>query len=413
MNIRSIKASFLRPIILEEQVQYSATSEQSQHVRIQLASGGSISTRIQVEWDTSAQPYFDHLDTRSPERCSPRVLSEDEIEADSGSLDLWLNAQAAAQLFPQLVKCLPLPQIAVLLATTRLVGVKCPGLHSLYSELDLSATASRECTTFNYEVTRFDKRFRLVFMKVVAPGMTGTVKAFVRPAPQEQPSYLKLKEQVDGNEFAGQRALVIGGCRGLGEVAAKLLCAGGANVIITYYQGKEDARRIVDEIVANGGAADLFHSDVLNPKRDLLDSSVSNWCPTHLYYFATPFISQGVKGSFSTELFSSFCDYYVIGLVHTVNQLRSQGLRNVFYPSTVFIDELPVRLGEYAVAKMAGEMVCTFLEKTNREMTMYRPRLPRMATDQTASLLPVSNEDPVPIMREHLRSFRDSTTPRS
>lgn len=116
-----------------------------------------------------------------------------------------------------------------------------------------------------------------------------------------------------------------------------------------------------------------------------------------------------MKGVFSPELFSKFCDYYIIGFINTVNQLRSLELKNIFYPSTVAIDELPMNMGEYAAAKIAGEMLCMFLEKKNQEMTIYRPRLPRMATDQTVSLLAIRNQDPVPIMLEHLRHLRDSS----
>ena len=261
----------------------------------------------------------------------------------------------------------------------------------------------------NYEVTQFDRRFGLVLMKVMAPELTGIIKAFRRPAPQDQASYLTLKNHVDSNEFAGQRALVIGGSRGLGEVAAKLLAAGGAEVKITYHQGREDARRIVDDIVLNGGVADSFHYDVLNPEIDSLNISVNDWAPTHLYYFATPFIVPGAKGIFSPTLFYNFCDYYVLGLFNTVNQLRALGIRYIFYPSTVFIDELPANMGEYATAKFASEMLCTFLEKTDREIKVYKPRLPRVATDQTVSIMPVTNQDPALIMIKELRAFRDSS----
>jgi len=218
---------------------------------------------------------------------------------------------------------------------------------------------------------------------------------------------MDVKGLVARNEFSGQRALVVGGSRGLGEVVGKLLCAGGAEAKITYYQGKEDAHRVVDQIRSDACVADFFRLDILNPKPDVLDALLKAWGPTHLYYFATPFIFSTVNGIFSPNLFQKFCDYYVIGFANAVNQLRSYGLKNVFYPSTVFIDELPMNMAEYVAAKVAGEMLCNFLEKSHREMTIYRPRLPRMATDQTASLVPIINLDPVPVMIEALRSFRD------
>jgi hypothetical protein len=127
--------------------------------------------------------------------------------------------------------------------------------------------------------------------------------------------------------------------------------------------------------------------------------------PTHLYYFATPFITASIKKQFSPDLFNSFCNYYVNGFAGTVENLRKAGVQKVFYPSTIFIDELPLNLIEYTVAKMAGEAVCQALGKKYLEMRICSPRLPKMATDQTIGLLPVRNPDPAPIMLKALRDF--------
>lgn len=61
-----------------------------------------------------------------------------------------------------------------------------------------------------------DKRYGLVSMKVISPRMTGTVTAFLRPPPHEQISFRDMYKQVNSVEFAEQRALVVGGSRGLG-----------------------------------------------------------------------------------------------------------------------------------------------------------------------------------------------------
>jgi hypothetical protein len=63
-------------------------------------------------------------------------------------------------------------------------------------------------------------------------------------------------------------------------------------------------------------------------------------------------------------------------------------------------------MGEYAAAKMAGEIVCDFLRKVHPGLAIHKPRLPRVATDQTASLLPVSNQEPVLVLLGNLRYLR-------
>jgi len=108
------------------------------------------------------------------------------------------------------------------------------------------------------------------------------------------------------------------------------------------------------------------------------------------------------------QRFTTFAEYYVTGFLRTVETLAesSTGLQKIFYPSSSAVEELPLDMGEYAAAKMAGEILCDFLQKTHPGLTIHKPRLPRIATDQTVSLLPVSNQDPVSVLLTHLRALR-------
>lgn len=411
LDLCAVKADFLSAIGVEEEVSYSVNREGKNCIEIELVTEGAKAAQIWVDWTPSKQQRSAPLSTEYPERCKCRVLSADEAATGSGSLDLYLKWESAAKLFPNLIRILPSVQVAEILATTRLVGMECPGLHSMYSGLDLvfsgEADGSRVLT---YDAANYDARFSLLSMKVQAPGMKGTIKAFVRPAPQKQVGFRDLRGQVGASEFADQHGLIIGGSRGLGEVTAKLLAAGGAEVRITYYRGSKDAHRVVEEIALGGGSADCLAFDILDPPQDLADRLGEQWVPTHLYYFATPFIFVATRRSFSPGLFQKFCDYYVTGFLNTVQTIRNLGadLHKIFYPSSVSINELPRNMGEYAAAKMAGEIVCDFLEKTNPGIKIHKPRLPRMATDQTASFLPVKNMNPVPTMLQNLRYLRDA-----
>jgi hypothetical protein len=404
--VQSMKVVFLKPVMLNTPVSCALASGGGRTAEIILRQGGSVSTRIGVEWTPANHSHTSGQASRLPVRHVPRVLSEGEIATGSGMLDLCLHAETAGRLFPCVTRCLAPSQMAVLLHTSRLVGIECPGLHSLYSELALSADDATACPGLRYEVTTFDVRFAMVLMKITAPGMSGSIKAFVRPAPQAQAAYSSLKGLVPGDEWAGQRALVVGGSRGLGEVTAKLLCAGGADVKLTYHQGEEDARRIVDEIVSAGGRADCLQFDVLQPESDAPGARLGGWSPTHLYYFASPPVLSGTKGQFSTELFTRYCGYYVAGLMTAINRLAGADLQFIFYPSTAFIDEMPFDRGEYAAAKMAGEMLCDFLDKTRSRITVAKPRLPKLATDPIGTLMPLSGLDPVPVLMQALGSVR-------
>ena len=73
---------------------------------------------------------------------------------------------------------------------------------------------------------------------------------------------------------------------------------------------------------------------------------------------------------------------------------------------TIFVAEPSQGFAEYIAAKEAGEAVCARLE---RELPMLRVvvnRLPRMSTDQTASLLPQAAKPALPGIERVLRQMQ-------
>lgn len=410
IGLRSVKATFRRPIRIDEDVACFLPPGPDGQVQVDLFTGGVVATSAKVAWGAAAGPFPEPDSAGFPAQRKPKVQSIHEAKGLTGSLPLHLNREAASRLLPSLVQRLSSREIAQLLATTRLVGMECPGHHSVYSSLDLTFSDASEGTTdLRYEVAKLDERFGLVVLRVESVGLTGTISAFFRPPPREQPGYSVLQALVGDAEFAAQRALVIGGSRGLGEVTAKLLAAGGAQVRITYHQSVEDARRVADDIATGGGDTEGLFFDVLDVHADITELLEKGWSPTHLYYFATPFIASSPAGSFSAAQFRAFCDYYVLGFERVIRRLVPVGLQAALFPSSTYVEELPVNLAEYAAAKMAGETLCAILKKTYPGIDISTPRLPRLTTDQTASFMPGDEQDPAPILLEHLRRLHRSS----
>jgi hypothetical protein len=412
LELRAVKANFQAGIGLGQTVNCLCINKNEYQVEIRLEIDRAPVMWIQIDWSPSSRQQADTLQTalHAPGKCRERSFGE--AAGASGSVPLYLDGELAATLFPNLMRLVPIMQIAALLATTRLVGMECPGLHSVYSGLNLVFSPDRDgIPELNYHVADGNQRLALLLVDVDGPGMRGQIKTFFRPIPQAQPAITDVCREVESNEFSEQQALIIGGSRGLGEVAAKLLAAGGAEVIITYYRGEQDAKRIVEEIVARGARAACLPLNVLDPSPALLSMVANRSTPLYLYYFATPFIFGAAKGRFSSRRFTAFCEYYVTGFMRTVQSVAasSAGLKKIFYPSSAAVEELPLDMGEYAAAKMAGEILCDFLQKTNPGLCIHKPRLPRVATDQTVSLLPVSNQDPVSVLLAHLRYLRQLT----
>ena len=409
VQLQTVKANFQAGLGVGQSVRCLTDLTDENRVAFRIEADDTPAAWIEVGLEPFQRGPTDTLPKmpREVQKCRKRQL--EEVKAASGCIPLYFNGELAGRLFPNLSRALPPRQLAALLATTRLVGMECPGFHSIYSNLSLAFSSDDAGAAFlNYRVTNCNERLALVSMEVAAPGMKGEVKAFLRPEPQSQPAYADVCHEVEAEEFSSQRALIVGGSRGLGEAAAKLLAAGGAEVALTYYRGAQDAQRIVDEIISHGGRAQCLPLDVLDPPQGLASRIGKRPVPLYLYYFATPRIFGAAKGRFSPQRFARFCEHYVTGFVRTIQSIAdpAAGLKKVFYPSSTAVEELPLDLGEYAAAKMAGELLCDFLQKAYPGLVVYKPRLPRVATDQTVSLLPVGSQEPVSVLLNSLRCLR-------
>ncbi|HUZ16770.1 MAG TPA: SDR family oxidoreductase [Spirochaetia bacterium] len=61
--------------------------------------------------------------------------------------------------------------------------------------------------------------------------------------------------------FEGKTALVVGGGRGIGAAAARLLACEGALVAVSYLRNRESAEAAAEEVREAGGRIELFQSD--------------------------------------------------------------------------------------------------------------------------------------------------------
>ena len=396
--LKRVTVAFTRGVLVGENVQVSGT-----------ASGGEFNLSIHRNQAQLAGikgsfgPAFEYSETLAPvvEQKPCRVMDSTSMAGASGTLPLFLEPKDARRLFPGLSAALPDVQLAFILATTRLVGMECPGLHSLYSALDLSFDgAAAGAPEMNYKATPTD-RFGGFLLSVEGPGARGEIRAFLRPAPRAQVEIGELAKQVEAGEFSNQKALVIGGSRGLGEVVAKLLAVGGADVTITWHRGKADAESVAGEIVRAGGRCGVAHFDVNRPM--FVDSDKPF---THLYYFATPHITADKSVAFSAERFEQYCQYYVTNFALTLLMAGRDQELTVFYPSTIFLDKGRLNTTEYCAAKAAGEEVCKQMMRRFPEWRIYAPRLPRMATDQNNGIMPVRMEAAETVMLRELRQMR-------
>jgi hypothetical protein len=77
---------------------------------------------------------------------------------------------------------------------------------------------------------------------------------------------------------------------------------------------------------------------------------------------------------------------------------------SLYYPSSIAVGERPEGMTEYAMAKAAGETLCADMNVSLAPLHVTQSRLPRLPTDQTASVADVATagalETLLPIIRE-------------
>lgn len=355
----------------------------------------------------------------SPTPVAPRVLpaspSFTGLENPSGEA-FTASPRDAAALFPHLATFISAAAVAELAACSYVVGMEYPGLHSIFSKLDLvfhSVTAEHtDRTSLHYQVAYRDERFHKARIAVTGHAICGMLDVFMRTPPVEQPPIEALAAHVDVSEFAGVRALIVGGSRGLGELTAKLIAAGGGSSTITYVLGRTEAEHVVDQIRKWGGEAEMMQYDVCKPPQGQLTDESSKF--THVFYFATNHIFKPRGCLVSPAVLAAFTTFYLQGFhdlcVELIRSREAGKVENrrltVFYPSSIAVDERPYGMTEYAMVKAAGEQMCRDMNQHLPGLQILTSRLPRMRTDQTATLIPERDVDPVEILLPIVREMK-------
>jgi hypothetical protein len=406
--IAAVDAQFHKFIYLDRQVELQIVGRTDETLYAELAVEGLVATALAMTFGLP-RATGPHDLAQAPETPLERTPLAPPACAMDG-LEGWLAPNAGAtppspRLFENLCARLGDARITALAQCSTVVGMACPGLNSIFLSLSAELTAyegGRPGLGWRARVP--DPRYARVILTVAGPGLRGELKTLVRPVPVEPPDATTLIELVTSGEFAGRRAVVIGGSRGLGAATARLLAAGGAEVVVTYLVGKSEADALVADIRASQGDARAMRCDVLEDFEALAEPLRD---ATHVYYFATPRITRQSAAVFSPAAFAEFTKVYVERFYALCMAAGPAGRDlDVFYPSTVAVDERPRGMTEYAMSKAAGEMLCRDLMRAFPRLAITSPRVPRVLTDQTAIALPVRARSATEVMLPLLRAER-------
>jgi hypothetical protein len=337
---------------------------------------------------------------------TPDVKTLENIDGASGVVAPGDAAKASA-LFPDAARWLGGQAVAAIARMSHIVGMRCPGRDSLLTAADLEIDRRARSAALCWAVSRVDRRFGLVRTWVGAEGVRGRIDAFLRPPPVDAIDLDSISARVTAGEFSGQRALVIGGSRGLGATTAAVIACGGGTPLFTYARGADDAGLLTRRLAAAGHDGRSVQFDIHDDPRRLAELAAAHGM-THAYYFPTPRIFARRVEPFDERLYHFFSGFYVDAFARICAALHAVNSNlTVFYPSTTALDVHVRELTEYAAAKAAGEALCRGLVTSLPGIRVVWRRLPRVSTDQTQSIVAVAALDPIdavlPIVRDMQR----------
>ena len=321
----------------------------------------------------------------------PRAIDETDVIGSREQLGLSIDPALLALLYPRLAVSCDRQQLAFLLNTTKYVGNVWPGARSIYQGLEADfADAPGGAEAVEYEIVRVDPKLSLTHVDIRCAFATGKLTAFFRPAPVPQASLEEMATLVTPGQFGGRRALVIGGTQGIGAAIWKLLAAGGAEVLLTYNSSEKLASEAATEARARGLSVNCMQLDVCAPG-DAAMSALREFEPTHVYYLATPFIFRGSADYFSSALFAEFNAVYIEGF-YRIFQALAASAGYFLVPSSTALDSNVPDMMEYTMSKLAMEGMARALAARHAGVRVACPRLPRIRTEQTNSLIKVDEK---------------------
>ncbi|MFZ3091274.1 MAG: SDR family oxidoreductase [Nitrospirota bacterium] len=168
------------------------------------------------------------------------------------------------------------PNLLSIMLFSTSVGMGIPGRYATFLEFTAKVNKDIKINTpylLKGEVTHISQSTRIIKKNISVSNIndgedspvSGKVNILVNQPPSKMPSIQTLKENNIDMNIKGKVVLITGASRGIGETTAKLFGLLGAKVIVNYFQGEGDAKRVADEIVSAGGDAFALQADVSNP----------------------------------------------------------------------------------------------------------------------------------------------------
>jgi acyl dehydratase len=400
-RLATLQMRFERFVLVGDRTELTIHEAGARQMRLSLSVDGVRALTIQAAFAAERPPAKPVEAARAAIPAEPIVVDPAAINGLAGAFRLP-DPHAVVALAPRLARAIGPDRVAALGGLSTLIGMFVPGLHSILSKIDATLTGQADGSSLAYAVKRFQPMLQSVTLEADGPGLAARVEGFVRPRPVEQETLRDLAALVQPGVFSDVSALIVGGSRGLGATTAKLIAAGGGAVCITYASGADDAAAVAREIRDGGGRCQVLQYDAARPVAEQFGSLEID--PSQLYHFATPRIFRQKRAPFEPACLEEMMRIYNYAFYAlSLFCLDRRNTLAAFYPSTTAIDEAPRDTLEYVMAKTAGETLAATMARTIPNLTTVIERLPRVRTDQTATIFPVPAAAPSALMLPIIR----------
>ena len=282
-----------------------------------------------------------------------------------------------------------------------IVGMKFPGLYSLFLTADINFKINNDLQFF--KISKTDKRINYIWTEFKGKSIYGCLESMLRPKEKNGLENKVIKKYIKPDEFKNFNSLVIGGSRGIGNLVTRIIANGGGKVHFTYHKGKEESDTINKSFSKNNNVQKAIKLNILNN----FEISKLRDIPTlnSIFYFPSPKIIKSWNKKHDESLLKIYKLYYFRQFRVIVNELSTINEKRIFfYPSTILINKNEAGFNSYIKAKMLGEKFCS--NNRNKNIKFYYPRLPKLLTDQNNDFYNKSEESNLPIVLRELRKIQ-------
>ena len=248
-SISYIRCNFIHPITLDKEYFLTIEAENDYAADLVIFSDQQPCLKASLE-------FLGTKNTQNPRYKKPNILMPEEhtfnqLKNSKGRIHPIYKNKELNDIYPNIYKNIGLMPLASIICLSRLVGMHCPGMNSLFSSFKLNIKNKDSKNQMDWNVSRHSIQIAPIKINFDGGGLMGELEVFYRPEKVNQKNISSIKNEVKDNQFIDQNALIIGGSRGLGELVTKIIVAGGGKAIASYFNGKQDIKNLESNIKKN------------------------------------------------------------------------------------------------------------------------------------------------------------------